>query len=180
MLRRLAPLLAALALLAGCAYAPRGLEGVPEGEGWVAFPLRGWLAEGRGRPEAMVACLSAACPHRLAVALITLSGDDAATTAQVLRDPERLGRYLRGRDRADTDPRRAAIRTQVAVRALREEGLPGFAITLSRADGARPPAYGGAVGRIEGDELRVVLAAGDDEAAVLAGLRGVVAARLAR
>lgn len=172
-------LLVALALaLASCIYAPRGVEGVGGGEAWTALPLRAWLSEGRGEPEAVVACLSSDCPARLAVGVIRLTGDDARAAGAVLSDPEPLAAHLRERDQADKDPRRAAIRTQVAVRRLDEAGLSGFAIALSRADGRRPPAHAAALGRSAGAELTLVIAVGDDEAATLAAARQAAAARL--
>jgi hypothetical protein len=177
---RLGPVLAALLLLSGCIYAPRGVEGVSGGEGWIALPLRGWLAEGRGQPEAIVACLSADCPHRLTVALITLRGEDARTAEAVLRDPERLAVHLRERDEADKDPRRAGIRSDVRIRSIGSADAPGFAITLSRADGRRPPAHAAAQGRLRGESLEIILAVGDDEAATLAALRQASEARLKR
>ncbi len=172
--------LAALLALGACAYAPRGLEGVSGGEGWTALPLRGWLAEGRARPEAIVACLTADCPHRLAVALITLQGEDARTAEAVLRDPERLAAHLRERDEADKDPRRAKVRSEVRARAIGTADAPGFAITLGRADGTRPPAHAAAQGRLRGESLELLLAVGDDEAATLAALRGAADTRLRR
>lgn len=177
---RLLPALALLLLLGACIYSPRGLEGVSSDEHWVALPLRGWLAEGRGRPEAVIACLSADCPHRLMVALVTLQGEEARDALAILRDPERLARQLRERDRADTNPRRAALRTEVSVRSVGEEGVPGFAVTLSRRDDARPPAHGAAFGRADGDTLQVVLAVGDAQAPTLAAARQAVEARLRR
>ena len=39
---------------------------------------------------------------------------------------------------------------------------PGFAIDLAPADGSKPPAYGAAFGRREGEALDVVLVIGED------------------
>lgn len=179
MLRRLVPL-ALLLLLAGCIYAPRGIEGVSADERWVALPLRGWLAEGRGQPEAVIACLTADCPRKLMVALVTLTGSEARDADAVLRDPERLALHLRDRDRADKNARRAAIRTEVSARSVGNPAVPGFAITLGRADGSRAPAHGAAFGRLEGETLRLVLAVGDDADATLGAAREAAAARLER
>jgi hypothetical protein len=179
MLRRLIPLALPLLLL-GCISAPRGIEGVSADEHWVALPLRGWLAEGRGHPEAVIACLTADCPRKLMVALVTLTGSEARDAEAVLREPERLAAHLRARDRADRDKRRAAIRTEVSARSVGTAALPGFAITLGRADGSRAPAHGAAFGRLEGETLRLVLAVGDDAEATLGAARQAAAARLER
>ncbi len=178
-IRSMRALLACLVplVLAGCLASPRGIEGVATDEAWTALPLRAWLAEGRATPEAVVACLSPDCPHRLAVAIIALTGEDARQAAAILRDPGPLAAQLRERDAADTDKRRAAIRTQVAVRPLDEAGLPGFVLTLSREDGARPPAHAAALGRLAGGSLSLVLAIGTDEAATVAAARQAAAAR---
>jgi len=174
------PALLGFLALAGCIYAPRGVEGLPTDEAWVALPLRGWLAEGRGRPEAVVACLSADCPHRLMVAVVALQGDDARAAAQIIENPEILSAHLRERDEADTDKRRKEIRTAVETRRLVLDRLRGFVVTLSREGGGRPPAHGAVLGRPEGDSLRIVLAIGENADVVEGAVRQVAEARLNR
>ncbi|HYF55864.1 MAG TPA: hypothetical protein VEA41_16540 [Salinarimonas sp.] len=168
-------LLLCVLVLAGCAYAPRGIEGVSSDDRWVALPLRGWLAEDRGRPEALIACLSADCPHKLMVALVTLQGDDARAAVAMLREPGRLAADLQARD-ARRERRRA--RARVELRSVGTGAVPGFAVVLAPEDGRRAPAHGAAFGRLEGGTLSLVLAIGDDAGATLAAAREAAAARL--
>jgi hypothetical protein len=125
------------AALAGCIYFPEPVAGLPGGGGWVALPLRSWLAEGGIRAEGIAGCFAADCAPRVGVGIFRASGAEARTVAAVLREPERILRFVEARDRADTAPWRKAVRTVATVEKLREEGLSGFAVALSREDGTR-------------------------------------------
>ena len=181
-LRRTIVLLASLTApilgLSSCGLVPEPVAGVPAGDAWVALPLRSWLAENRGVPEAMVACFSAECPQRLAVGVFRLSGADAEAAAAVLRQPDRLVAYLRSRDARETGAERRGIRTQVTARPLRDAKLEGFAIMVARPDGARAPAHGAALGARSGGTLRFVLVVGEDAEGVEATARRVAAKHL--
>jgi hypothetical protein len=61
----------------------------------------------------------------------------------------------------------------VAVEPLTESPYPGFAISLAPAGGGKPPAYGAALGRLDGDDLRIVLAIGEEPGSVRATARQV-------
>lgn len=149
-----------LTTLSACLYLPASFEGVPSGAGWLALPLRPWIAEGPVRAEAIAACLGDGCAENVAVGAFAAEGAEAAALAAVIRDPARLKRGLEAHDAADDDRQRRTVRTLVEVAPLSEEGFDGFRISLARADGARPPAYGAVLARREGDRLRFVLAIG--------------------
>jgi hypothetical protein len=174
---------ALLGAAAGCSYYPRAVEGVPYRDPWVALPLRGWLAEDRAEPEAMAFCRPADCSPGLVVAVLRLTGEDAATAEAVLDDPARLVRFLqRSKDRssredaaaknaARTIPPKRPVRTVAAAVPLRFGTGKGFTLTLGRADGSLRPAFGAALGRRDSGGLRVVLAIGEDPNAVTAAAR---------
>jgi hypothetical protein len=135
---RVAVLGAALtAALAGCVYFPEPVQGLPGGGGWVALPLRGWIAESGVKAEGIAGCFAADCAPRVGVGIFRAVGEEARIVAAVLREPERLVRFIEGRDRADTAPQRKGVRTVATVEKLRAAGLSGFAATLSREDGTR-------------------------------------------
>jgi hypothetical protein len=125
------------AALAGCIYFPEPVQGLPGGGGWVTLPLRGWIAEGRVKAEGIAGCFAADCSSRVGLGIFRATGEEARIVAALLREPERLVRYLDERDRADTAPQRKALRTVTTVERLREGRLAGFAATLSREDGTR-------------------------------------------
>jgi hypothetical protein len=135
---RVAVLGAALtAALAGCVYFPEPVQGLPGGGGWVALPLRGWIAESGVKAEGIGGCFAADCAPRVGVGIFRAAGEEARIVAAVLRELERLVRFIEGRDRADTAPQRKGVRTVATVEKLRAAGLSGFAATLSREDGTR-------------------------------------------
>ena len=113
------------------------MQGLPGGDGWVALPLRGWIAESGLKAEGIAGCFAADCAPRVGVGIFRATGAEARTIAAVLREPERLVRFIEERERADTAPQRKGIRTVATVEKLRESGLAGFAATLSREDGTR-------------------------------------------
>jgi hypothetical protein len=164
----------ALALVvASCGYIPRQVAGIPADTSWDALPLRKWLAEDRAEPVALAFCAPPECGPGLAVSVIRLTGKDADLTEALLRDPERLARGLRspvGREKP--------VKTRIAVERLTGGPLPGFAIDLAPADGAKPPAYGAAFGKREGGTLSVVLVIGVSREAVVATARDVSAREL--
>lgn len=164
----LGPLLLAFALLAGCGYIPRPVEGVPPGAPWAALPLRKWLAENRAEPVAMAFCAPPECQPGLAVGVIRLTGRDAEVADGVLKDPERLARALRAKA-----SRARPVKTLISVEKLAEGPLSGFTIALTPADESKAPAYGAALGRRDGADLRLVLVIGEKLEPVLATVREV-------
>ncbi|HEY8566246.1 MAG TPA: hypothetical protein VIL65_12145 [Beijerinckiaceae bacterium] len=148
---------------AACSLLPRPVEGLGGEAGWSALPLRSWLSEERGVPEAVALCAAPDCPGRLAVGVIRLSPDEARGAAAILADPSRLARELEARARA---PSRKGAKprppTSIEVRPLGMSDRRGFAITLARRDGTQ--AVHGAVIATGADE--VVIAIGDVSAEV--------------
>lgn len=145
LLRRASPAAAALAVAAGlaaCIYLPEPVAGLPGGGSWVALPLRGWIAEGGIAAEGVAGCFAPDCAPRVAIGLFRAAGAEARTLSGVLREPERLVRFLEARDRADSARQRKAVRSVVTVERLREGGLSGFAGTLARGRLARRPRRG--------------------------------------
>jgi hypothetical protein len=166
-------LLIAVAILSGCGYFPRAVEGVPPGEPWVALPLRKWLAEGRAEPQAMAFCAPPECTPGLAVGVVRLTGEDAETAEAVLKQPERLAQALRS-----PVGRAKPVKTIVSVRQLEDGPRHGFAISLAPASGRKLPAYGAALGQRFGSDLHLVLVVGDDERTVEVTARRVAIGEL--
>jgi hypothetical protein len=162
-------LLLALALsAASCGYIPRPVAGLPPGEPWGALPLRKWLAEDRAEPVALSFCVPPECRPGLAASVIRLTGRDADITDALLKNPERLARALRSPDGRDKP-----VKTLIQAERLTNAPYPGFAISLAPTDGRKPPAYGAAFGRRNGDELMVVLVIGEEAEAVRETVRHV-------
>jgi hypothetical protein len=168
----------AVGATAGCIYVPGAVEGLPAGGPWVALPLRGWIAEGAARAEAVAACFAPDCAPRVAVGVFSASGPEAEALAVVLRRPQQLASWLEAKDAADTDPKRRSTRTTATAQPLRDGAFEGFSIALARVDGARPPAYGAVLGRRSGDALRFVMAIGFEPETVRQVARDVAAAHL--
>jgi hypothetical protein len=161
-------LTAGLLALAACGYIPRPVAGLPPGAPWEALPLRKWLAEDRAEPEALSFCAPPECRPGLAVIVVRLSGKDAEITDGVLKDPERLARALRS-PAGRTKP----VKTVVSVEPMKEAAAYGFAISLAPADEGKAPAYGAALGRRVGEDLRLVLVVGEARDAVQSTVREV-------
>lgn len=181
-LRGPAAILAAGALLglSACLSLPASMEGAPAGEGWLALPLRAWIAEGDVRANAVAACLGEACGGEVVIGLFTAEGAEAAALSAVLRDPAKLRRGIEASDAADTDRRRRSVRTLVEILPLTEPGFDGFAVALSRADDARAPAHGAVLARADGARLRFVLAIGPNAARVRAAAAAAARTQLGR
>jgi hypothetical protein len=140
------------------------VAGIPSREPWFALPLGEWLGEGRAEPEALAVCRPPACAPGLAVAVLHLSGPDAEAAARVLGRPEPLARALAApRDKLPKG--KAPVAMVASVTPFVAEGARGFTLALSRRDGSRP-AFGAALGRPFGPDIKVVLVIGEDAAAV--------------
>jgi len=96
----------AAAALSGCIYLPSHTEGLPSGGAYVALPLSGWIAERGVKAEGIAGCFAAECAPRVAVGIFHATGEEARTLQAVLREPERVVRFLAARDAADTAPER--------------------------------------------------------------------------
>jgi hypothetical protein len=173
LLRSCLPILVLALSVASCGYIPRPVAGVPPGAPWEALPLRKWLAEDRAEPVALSFCAPPECSPGLAVSVIRITGKDADVTEALLKDPERLARGLRS-----PAGREKPVKTRIAVERLANGPFPGFAIDLAPADGGKPPAYGAAFGRREGEILSVVLVIGEAQDAVRQTAREVAAREL--
>ncbi|HEX8663018.1 MAG TPA: hypothetical protein VF744_03180 [Beijerinckiaceae bacterium] len=165
--------LAALGL-AGCIWMPAAVEGLPAGGSWVALPLRAWIAEGGVRAEGIAGCFSGECAPRVAVGIFRATGAEARTLQAVLREPERLVRFIAERDAADTDPRRRGVRTVATVEKLREGAASGFLAALMREDGSRA-AHAAVLGRETAEGLRLALIVGESPEGVRMTAREVAA-----
>ena len=66
-----------------------------------------------------------------------------------------------GRSRAPAG-RPAPVATVASATPIREADATGFVLSLGRRDGSKPPAFGAALGRRQGGDLRIVLAIGED------------------
>jgi hypothetical protein len=159
--------------LPGCSFYAADVHGLPAHEAWAALPLREWLNDGRGEPEAIAVCSPPECGPPLAVGVMRLTGVDAATAEALLRNPEPLARALR--DRAAG---KRPVLTEVAVKPLQDSPYQGFTIRLGRRDNARHPAFGAALGRRAGADLHIVLVIGEDAATVEMTARNVAAEHL--
>jgi hypothetical protein len=157
-----------IGVLAGCQYVPRAVEGVPVEAPWAALPLRAWLAENRAEPEALALCRPPDCGPGLAVAVVRVSGAEREAAEAVLQHPDRLARALEGPG-GKTRP----VATVASATPIREADATGFVLSLGRRDGSKPPAFGAALGRRHGGDLRIVLAIGEDAGHVEAAARRV-------
>lgn len=174
-LRRLALVFGGIAALAGCIAVPRSVEGVPSDAEWLVLPLRSWAAIEHGEPEAVAACLGPPCAERMKVSILRLRGDQARDARAVLADPSRLARGLSELARADDNPRRADVATRISAERFTADGLSGFVIALE-GEGARTrSAFGGALAREEGADLRVAFVVGDSREGVEGALRQIAA-----
>jgi hypothetical protein len=171
---RLAAAALGLAGLAGCIWMPVAVEGLPAGGSWVALPLRGWIAEGDVRAEGIAGCFSAECAPRVAIGIFSATGAEARALQAVLREPERLARFIAARDAADTNPRRQGVRTVATVERLREGAASGFLAALMREDGSRA-AHAAVLGRETRDGLRLALVIGESPEGVRMTAREVAA-----
>jgi len=145
----------------------RRLAESEDGEAWLALPMRKWLGthEHVGYPEAVIACIAPGCPNRLAVGVFRLEGATAERAERDLRNPQMLARGLALQDDGDTA---AAIDIDIAEHRL--DDLSGFTISMRAPQADGRALHGAAVGRREGDELRLILAVGDDLQVVRAAL----------
>lgn len=139
--------------------------------GWTALPLRGWLAEDRGEPEALAFCRPPDCSPGLVVSVFRLRGRDADEAQAVLRAPDVLVRAL---TEPGEKPRK--VETEASVAPVLEGAHRGFALSLGPKDGSKSPAFAEAFGRRVGRELEVVLVIGQSADAVDAAARKVVRA----
>lgn len=92
----------------------------------------------------------------------------------MLREPERLVRFLAARDAADTAPQRKGIRTVATVEKLREGSAAGFFATLAREDGTRA-AHAVVLGAEGRDGLRIAIVIGESREGVRMTAREVAA-----
>jgi hypothetical protein len=181
----LAGLAAGAIVVSACAYLPRTVDGVPAEPPWVALPLRMWLAEGRAEPEAVAICRPPDCAPAIAIAVVRLTGPDAAAAEAVLNDPERLARALRtpqkgpAKDTAKATAKSPAkrpgrpIRTVVSFERFEAGSDRGFFMSLAPSDGSKRPAFGAALGHASRGGLHVVLVIGSEADAVEAIARRV-------
>lgn len=161
--------------LGSCIAVPRSVEGVPIDSEWLVLPLRSWAAIEHGEPEAIAACLGPPCAERMMVSVVRLRGERAREARAVLADPGRLARGLVEMARADDNPRRADVETRIAAEHFTAEGLSGFVVALE-GEGARSrSAFGGALAREDGGDLRVAFVLGDSRATVEGALRQLAA-----
>jgi hypothetical protein len=160
--------------LAGCIWLPAAVEGLPAGGSWVALPLRGWIAEGGVRAEGIAGCFSSECAPRVAVGIFSATGAEARTLQAVLREPQRLVRFIAERGAAGTDPRRRGIRTVATVERLREGAASGFSAALMREDGSRA-AHAAVLGAETREGLRLALVIGESPEGVRMTAREVAA-----
>jgi len=160
--------------LSGCIYLPSHTEGLPSGGAYVALPLSGWIAERGVKAEGIAGCFAAECAPRVAVGIFHATGEEARTLEAVLREPERLVRFLAARDAADTAPQRQRIRTVATVEKLREGGAAGFSATLAREDGTRA-AHAVVLGADGRDGLRIAIVIGESPEGVRMTAREVAA-----
>lgn len=153
---------ATLAVLAGCAFLPAAIDGVPAALPWTTLPLRPWIAEGGVHADAISLCDAPHCAKGTVVGHFTATGDAARDLERTLRDPSRLKEML---DRMEREKReRLAKRpkaprppaSDVSVRAL---GDLSFEVIMMRPDGSHPMA-GIVRGMRVGDVLHVTIATG--------------------
>lgn len=148
----------------------RGLTKPEGGAAWLALPMRKWMGtrEHVGHPEAVIACIVPACPNRLAVGIFRLEGETATRAERDLLNPQMLARGLAAQDEANGDTAAPAIDIDINAHSL--DDLSGFTISMLAQETDGRALHGAAIGRREGDDLRLILAVGDDMQVVRAAL----------
>jgi hypothetical protein len=166
--------LIASALMTGCMYLPRYVEGIPTTEPWSALPLRGWMTNDGIRAEAITACFAADCPQKIAVASLIAEGKSAVELARLLTNPAPLVKAI---STGRTLPRRPAPKPLLATHELIRLGaFSGFLITIRTRDGKARAAYAMALGSPMGQELHILMLVGQDRDALLHSAQQATAA----
>ncbi|WP_112662353.1 hypothetical protein [Microvirga flavescens] len=155
-----------LIALSGCSYIPRNVAGVPEHAPWFSIPLKPLIAEERGEPEAISACEE--CGAGMVAGVLRLHGKDADEAEAALRNPQALAKAL--------IRQKGKVKVIASARRLEDGASRGFVLSLARADAVKPPVWGAALARREGESLHVFLVIGPSESEVEAAVRRIAGA----
>jgi hypothetical protein len=191
----------ATVVLASCAYVPVAVEGMttrPDiaardaDNPWVFVPTGAWITRDTVTPVSVGACPAAACPERIAVAVIEARGAEARTLMRSLRQPSGLvTRLAEGNRRrialvtaaqrqvpAAVAARRMPHRVASRTRPLRHRTFTGFQLEMRRENGPARSAHAAVLGRQNGPTVKVVIVIGDKAGPVADAVRMVADANL--
>ena len=191
----------ALLVLSSCAYLPvpvEGLRPVQEREAgaaenpWIFVPAQAWITRDTATPVSVGMCEGAACPARIAVAVVDISGAEARGLGRSLRDPSGLVRRLvEGNQRrralvatanravsADIAARRMPRRIAARARPWRHRAFQGFTMTIQRTEDGSRTAHAAVLGRSRGNSLRVVVVIGPQAGQVESAAKAAAEANL--
>ncbi|MDP2803608.1 MAG: hypothetical protein Q8O26_17195 [Phreatobacter sp.] len=191
----------ATVVLASCAYVPVAVDGVTtrpdiaardSDNPWVFVPTGAWITRDTVTPVSVGACPAAACPERIAVAVIEARGAEARTLMRSLRQPGALvTRLAEGNRRrialveaaqrtvpAAVAARRMPHRVASRTRPLRHRAFTGFQLEMRRENGPARLAHAAVLGRQSGAAVKVVIVIGDKAGPVADAVRTVADANL--
>lgn len=179
--KSLTGLVAAMALisLTSCYRSGAPVMGVAESNTWFSLPLEDFLHEGDSAPVAMSFCAADTCPAKLAVGVLTMTGETARQLERILEQSEILKSELDFRSRKPTLKRAIAkgskqhIATTLQITPLKSDPAKGFSLQMSRKDG-KGRITATVLGWRNGEALKVVIAIGSDEAATQAAASSAV------
>jgi hypothetical protein len=195
----------ATVVLASCAYVPVAVDGVsvrpdvaavpaPDTP-WIFAPANGWITRDTVTPVSVGACAAAACPQKVAVAVIAVRGAEARTLQRSLGNPSGLVTRLvegnrrrialvtqaqRGVPRA-LAARRIPQRVTARTAGFRHRNLTGFTLEMRRIAAGRSqarPAHAAVLARSQAGALKLVIVIGETAGAVQTTARAVADANL--
>ncbi|QCK88013.1 hypothetical protein E8L99_20775 [Phreatobacter aquaticus] len=199
-LGRCAVALVALVLLGSCAYVPVAVEGVQirapgpdQGDSpWLFVPVGAWITRDAVTPIAVGMCEGAACPSKIAVAVVEVRGAEARALSRTLANPSILVRSIEAGNRrrralvatsnrgvpAAIAARRMPLRVTASSRVLRHRQASGFVLTIRRAEGQARAAHAAVLARTVRGKLKIVMVIGERPASVEMAAKAAAEANL--
>lgn len=192
--------LASLLTLGSCAYVPVAVEGVdtrqpgpdrPDSP-WIFVPTGAWITREAVTPIAVGMCEGAACPSKIAVAVVEVGGREARALSRTLAAPETLARSIEAGNRrrralvaeanrrvpAALAARRMPLTVAASTRTLRHRQAAGFSLTIRRTAGPQRAAHAAVLARQVRGRLKVVIVVGERQASVEMAAKAAAEANL--
>lgn len=156
----------ALGMLAGCAFLPAAVDGIPTALPWTALPLKAWIAEGGVHADAISFCDASGCAAGTVTGRFTATGAEARDLEDMLRHPARLQAMLDGAERerqrrlaALPERQRKALKRVPSRLDVSAIGDLAVKVVIARQDGSRA-VVGILRGERDKDALKVTIATG--------------------
>jgi hypothetical protein len=189
-----------LVVLGSCAYVPVAVEGVQTREQgadrsdnpWMFVPVNAWITRDAVTPLAVGMCEGAACPSKIAVAVVEVRGRDARSLSRTLANPSALVRSIEAGNRrrralvatanrsvpAAIAARRMPLRVSASSRPFRHRQASGFVLTIRRAEGQARAAHAAVLARTIRGRLKIVMVIGERPVSVEAAAKAAAEANL--